>query len=139
MIISVFADTAYWIALANPYDQPHSHARKISSSLGKVRIVTSELVLIELLNYFADGVPTLRLNAANAVGEVLSSKDAVVIPHSSDAFGNALQLYRSRQDKGWSLTDCHSFLLMERHGIDSALTADRHFEQAGFKALIRQP
>lgn len=134
---SVFADTAYWIAPSNPYDQLHSQARKTSSALGKVQIVTSELVLIELLNYFADGVPTLRLTAANTVDKILSSKDAVVIPHSSADFADALRLYRSRLDKGWSLTDCHSFQLMRRNCIDSALTADHHFEQAGFKALLR--
>jgi predicted nucleic acid-binding protein len=136
-MISVFADTAYWIALVNPYDQLHSSARRISSTLGKARIVTSELVLVELLNYFADGVPTLRLIAANTVEEILSSKDTVVIPHSSDVFAEALKLNKSRPDKGWSLTDCHSFLIMQHRGIDSALTVDRHFEQAGFRALFR--
>lgn len=35
------------------------------------------------------------------------------------------------------MTDCSSFLIMERYGIDSALTYDWHFEQAGFKALLR--
>ena len=45
-------------------------------------------------------------------------------------------LFRSRADKNWPLTDCISFVVMEHHGLSEALTADRHFEQAGFKALL---
>lgn len=38
----------------------------------------------------------------------------------------------------WSLTDCSSFIVMEERGLADAMTADRHFEQAGFRALLRQ-
>lgn len=48
-----------------------------------------------------------------------------------------MQLYTQRPDKDWSLTDCISFVVMKQHGLTEALTADRHFEQAGFKALLR--
>ena len=48
----------------------------------------------------------------------------------------ALDQYERRPDKDWSLTDCLSFLLMEERGITEALTADHHFEQAGFRALL---
>lgn len=52
-------------------------------------------------------------------------------------FDKGLDLYARRPDKDWSLTDCISFATMKEHGIEEALTADRHFEQAGFKALLR--
>jgi len=45
-------------------------------------------------------------------------------------------LYQNRPDKNWSLTDCISFVVMQEHGITEALTADRHFEQAGFVPLL---
>ncbi len=35
------------------------------------------------------------------------------------------------------LTDCASFLVMEKRGIAEALAYDRDFEQAGFVALLR--
>jgi predicted nucleic acid-binding protein len=49
----------------------------------------------------------------------------------------AVDLYQHRQDKGWSLTDCTSFLIMGDEGINDALTGDHHFEQAGFNVLLR--
>jgi predicted nucleic acid-binding protein len=47
-----------------------------------------------------------------------------------------MELYRSRYDKPWSLTDCISFVVMADEGLTEALTGDRHFEQAGFKAML---
>ena len=48
-----------------------------------------------------------------------------------------LQADRERADKEWPLTDCISFVVMPDQGLSEALTADHHFEQAGFKALLR--
>jgi predicted nucleic acid-binding protein len=48
----------------------------------------------------------------------------------------AIRLFATRSDKDWSLTDCLSFVVMERKGIREALTADNHFEQAGFHAIL---
>jgi len=49
-----------------------------------------------------------------------------------------VKLYSERPDKEWGLTDCVSFVVMEAHGIRDALTADEHFEQAGFRALMHE-
>ncbi len=46
------------------------------------------------------------------------------------------RLYGERLDKDWSLTDCMSFAVMKRAGLSEALTADHHFLQAGFRALL---
>ena len=51
-------------------------------------------------------------------------------------FKAGLELYGSRADKSWSLTDCISFSVMEARGIREALTGDQHFEQAGFVRLL---
>ena len=60
-----------------------------------------------------------------------------VVPQTSADFEEALLLYSERADKAWSHTDCSSSNIMRRFGIDEALTYDRHFEQAGFAALLR--
>ena len=50
---------------------------------------------------------------------------------------SGIELYEQRPDKNWSLTDCISFVVMERAGVSEALTGDHHFEQAGFVALLK--
>lgn len=46
----VFADAGYWIALLNARDGLHAKALEVSATLGRSRIVTSEMVLTEVLN-----------------------------------------------------------------------------------------
>ena len=40
-------------------------------------------------------------------------------------------------DKAWSFTDCLSFVVMRAHDVPAALTSDVHFEQAGFRILLK--
>jgi predicted nucleic acid-binding protein len=128
----VFADAGYWIALLNPKDSLHVKAREISATLGRVRTVTSEMVLTEVLNAFASKGEPLRNAACALVDRVRSSVNAEVVPMTSSAFRDATQRYRGGTDKTWGLTDCTSFLIMEQKGITDALSADRDFQQAGF-------
>ncbi len=58
------------------------------------------------------------------------------MPVSESLLRRGIELYRDRPDKHWSLTDCISFVAMRDHGVTVALTADRHFVQAGFAALL---
>jgi predicted nucleic acid-binding protein len=134
----VFADTGYWIAVLYPRDELHRHALLIPGSLGKIQIVTSEWVFTEVLDSFAERGALLREAAAFAVSQVAIRPDVRVVSFGETTFDQAFELYRSRLDKAWSLTDCSSFLIMRQLGIADALTHDRHFEQAGFKALMRK-
>jgi predicted nucleic acid-binding protein len=63
--------------------------------------------------------------------------DFEIVMDSDRLFDSGLTRYEQRADKGWSLTDCISFVLMEQRGIAEALTGDHHFEQAGFVALLK--
>ena len=133
---TVFADTGYWLALLNPRDQLHGKVQSVSASLGQVRIITSEMVLDELLAGLS--VPPVRATAINAVSSVLTNPNVEVVPQTSLQFREAFDLYKNRMDKEWSLTDCSSFNLMKERGIAEALAHDEHFEQAGFVALLRK-
>jgi len=53
-------------------------------------------------------------------------------------YQRGINLYAQRPDKEWSLTDCISFVVMSDRGITEALTGDHHFEQAGFRALLKR-
>lgn len=59
-----------------------------------------------------------------------------IVSVDAELFESGLARYESRPDKDWSLTDCISFVVMERHGVADALTGDHHFTQAGFRALL---
>jgi predicted nucleic acid-binding protein len=136
--MSVFADAVYWIALLHPRERLYAKAREASAALADDQIVTSEMVLVEMLNAFASEGEQLR-NAASSFVERLQSNPRVsIVPQSSAQFQQALSLYQRRRDKNWSLTDCASFLIMQKQKISEALTHDRHFQQAGFRALLRE-
>jgi predicted nucleic acid-binding protein len=131
----VFADTSWWIAITAPTDQLHELAVRIAPSIADRKIITSEMVLTELLNAFSAGGPTLRRAAVMMVAIIRSEHQ--VVPQSGRLFDEALTLYAGRLDKAWSLTDCASMAIMTRRGIVDVLTHDHHFEQAGFTALLR--
>ncbi len=132
----VFADTSYWIALVNPRDQIHAKAVSVTQQISPVRILTSEMVLAEVLNSFSDGGP-LRHAVGGMVQKLSSNWDVVIVPQTSEQFETALRRYKQAADKSWSLTDCASFQVMEAEQIQAALTHDQHFAQAGFETLLR--
>ncbi len=68
-----------------------------------------------------------------------SDPNIEVVPLSEEMFEKAFELFWDRRDKEWGLTDCLSFVVMHDRGIAEALTADRHFRQAGFRTLLEQP
>jgi predicted nucleic acid-binding protein len=135
---SVFADTGYWIALLNPRDDLHQEAVAQSQRLGTTRFITTESVLTELLNEFAKRGAVLRAAAVRLVNELQTHPRTSVFAQSHRRFQQAVDLYAERPDKNWNLTDCSSFCLMRERKMNAALTHDKHFEQAGFVALLRQ-
>lgn len=129
----LFADTFYFIALLSPDDAAHERAVEYSRLID--RSVTTEWVLIEL----ADGLADTRNRHlfAETRSALLDDPPAEVVPFDTALYDRAIALYIQMADKEWSLTDCVSFLVMRDRGLREALTADRHFEQAGFVALLK--
>jgi predicted nucleic acid-binding protein len=134
---SIFADAGYFMALLNPKDDLHPKAKFVSTTLEQSRVITSEMVLVEVLAFYADKGPLLRDAAADTATQLCNNPNVTVVPQTSLQFRAALDLYRARSDKEWSLVDCASVLIMQSEKLAEALTHDRHFEQAGFKALLR--
>ena len=134
---SVFADSGYWIASINLGDELSERARLVVASLGSLRIITSEMVLVEVLNHFSAGGEWGSKAAFDAIAGIKANSDIDVIPLTSAQFERAVDRYGSRLDQSWSLVDCSSFVLMEERGIGDALAYDVDFVQAGFNALLR--
>ena len=134
---TVFADTGYWIALLDPQDTLHSKAINLSITFKQVQIVTSEMVLTEILNHFSKRGNFLRYAAANFIESLQENPAITIAPQTDSLFQQALILYKQRPDQAWSHTDCSSFCIMQQQNILEALAYDKHFEQAGFIALLR--
>lgn len=134
----VFADACYWIALLHRNDQLHANAYAARTLLSDAQVVTTDEVLTEVLNFFSKW-SGLRTIAVETVEAIRQDKRVRVVEQSRSSFDQGLALYKSRPDKGFSLTDCISFDCMRKLGIDGALTDDHHFVQAGYTALLRRP
>lgn len=129
-----FGDTSFFLAALIPDDVCHASARRWAEA-NRDTIVTTEYVLVEVGNYLSPP-PTRRLFGA-FLQSLTSDPRLELVAASTALLERGATLYGSRGDKGWSLTDCISFVLMRERGLTKALTADRHFEQAGFVALLK--
>ncbi|CAD5918718.1 MULTISPECIES: type II toxin-antitoxin system VapC family toxin [Planktothrix] len=134
----IFADTFYLVALLSPRDTFHRQAIALTTKLGKTKIITTDEVLTEVLNFLSDGGTKLREQAVITVRQLLNadSEKVVVLSQSRSTFLGALELYEQRLDKGYSLTDCISMMTMKQMEISRILTHDHHFTQEGFVILF---
>jgi uncharacterized protein len=132
-----FLDTSFAIALSNARDQNHSQAMQLANQLEKNRtqLVTTQAILLEIGN----AMSKLRYRAAaiQLLESLESDPNVEVVLLDHKLYGAALTLFKQRQDKEWGLIDCVSFIVMQDRGITDALTADEHFCQAGFRALLK--
>jgi len=132
----VFADTAYWVAIAKPDDPWGEEARKASDALGGARIVTTDEVLAEFLTALSGAGPTARAAASEMVHRILDNPNVTVMPQTRRSFLDGLELYEKRKDKSYSLADRISMNAMHSQGISEVLTTDSHFEQEGLARLF---
>jgi len=135
----VFLDTSYAIALAARSDLLHSQAVSLARELEtrRTRIVTTQAILLEIGNALSK--KRYRTAAAHLISSLLTDPIVTVLPLTQELFTEAFELYRNRPDKDWGLVDCTSFATMTSLDIGEALTADEHFIQAAFQALLLQP
>ncbi|HEV7376328.1 MAG TPA: PIN domain-containing protein [Pyrinomonadaceae bacterium] len=100
------------------------------------RLITTRAVVLEIGNALS------KMRYRQAAISLLDAleEDALVeiVPTSEELCQHAFQLYKNRLDKEWGLTDCISFITMQDRNLTEALTADEHFQQAGFRALLRE-
>ncbi len=134
----VFLDTSYALALSASTDLFHERALCLATELeaAGARLVTTRAVLLEIGNALSR--QRYRAAAVTLLQSLEADPSVEVIPLSEELYVEALQLYCSRPDKEWGLIDCASFVVMSRRAMTKALTADEHFQQCGFRALLRE-
>jgi predicted nucleic acid-binding protein len=134
----VFLDTSFAIALAAPQDHLHQravHLAKLLEAAG-TRLITTQTVMLEIGNILCQ--KPHRYEAIVLLNSLAVDPKVEIVPLSQELYERAFQLYCESPDKEWGFVDCVSFIVMQFCGITEALTANEHFQQAGFRALLRE-
>jgi len=124
-----FVDTSAWFAYANRHDPDHTRIRHVLRTF-QGRLITSNFIFDETVTLclYRLGYPV-----AAKVGEVLLDPTVVAMLRiTSEDEQNAWALWLARPDKTYSYTDCTSFVLMRRLGLQRAIAIDTDFQREGF-------
>lgn len=133
---SLLLDTVFIQALLNKRDQYHARAKAFLPRVRAAKEVwVTEAVLIEVGNALS---AVNRMAAVKFIEQCYRTANLQVVSVDTPLLTRALQLYHERPDKTWGLTDCISFVVMQSQGLTDAVTADEHFVQAGYRALLRE-
>lgn len=116
-------------------DNLHQAANAWPKACASYPLVTTDSVLSEVQTFFAERGANFRKLAVTLV-ETLENDPNVVILSDHEHMRQGRQLYKDRPDKGYSMADCLSMVVMKARGIQCVLTADHHFQQEGFTALL---
>lgn len=131
--MAVFADTSFFVAFLIAHDQHAPAAREFAATYSGIYVTTIS-VLTETGNYLARS--RFRTQFSDTIQELRGNPAVEIVAENGELWNRALQLYAARVDKTWSFTDCLSFIVMQDRELTEALTADHHFEQAGFTILL---
>ena len=130
--MNYFVDTSFWCALYDARDENHSGARQYWQNLAPlpVKLFTSDYIFDETVT-----VAKGRMNhhQAVALGEALLKSKVLTIVSVNEALQHeSWEFFKNHEDKGFSFTDCTSFMIMKAHNLNQVLAFDHHFSQMGF-------
>jgi predicted nucleic acid-binding protein len=136
---SLFADTAYYVALMSKRDALNARALQLVAELKATRhltLVTTDAVFVEVLTRASKFGRESRLVAADPIERTARDPRVMVLQQSGSLFEAGLALYRRRLEKAYSMIDCMSMVVCRSQRIREVLTADHDFEQEGFTILM---
>ena len=133
--MTAFADTYALIAWLNPRDSANQQVTDYLDGFSGL-LVTTEWVLMEVADALSS--PQARGITVDFLRTVRDYPRFAIVGYEQEVYQAGFDLFAARLDKSWSLTDCISFAVMTERGLTDALTADHHFEQAGFRAVFKQ-
>jgi uncharacterized protein len=129
-----FADSWFWIGLIHEPDPHHQAAIAMHKKIGRSPIVTSEMVLTEVLNVFRKFGPRWRTICCNYIDLLRRRAEISVFAQTTDQFQRGLIMYRQHDDKEWSLVA--SSIGHVNGSMPSARPAFLIAAQSSFKFLI---
>ena len=128
-----FVDTFYVVALVNKRDEFHEKANELVLEFDSRPLLTTDAVLLEIGNSLARNN---KQKSIEVISQFISAEEIEIVRLDETLFNKAFDLYKNHADKSWGLVDCVSFVVMKEQNITDALTCDKHFAQAGFRALM---
>jgi predicted nucleic acid-binding protein len=132
---TIFLDTSFIIALELVDEQYHQIAINYWQGLiqSSPQFVISSYVFDEIVTFLNS---RNRHDKAVEVGNRLINSSIIDIVQVDEClFFEGWEYFKQHNDKSYSLTDCISFLVMNRLNIQLVLTFDKHFSQAGYQKL----
>ncbi len=139
MPMAIFVDTSGWACYLDRRQPFHAEAVTFLQDEWRQlhQVLTTSHVLAELTALL---ISPLRIPRPDQIGFLASIRnnpfvDVAFIDQRLDSAGWAL--WEARPDKNWTLVDCTSMSVMQEHQLNTALTTDHHFEQAGFVRLLK--
>ena len=138
MADDTFIDTSGFYSILVRRDRMHGPAAAFMAEAARDRrrFVTTDYVLDESVTLLkARGFGKL----VAPLFESIDASAAIRIEWTTpERFRETRTFCLRHSDKSWSFTDCVSFVVMRSHGLPAALTSDTHFEQAGFRILLKR-
>jgi predicted nucleic acid-binding protein len=132
----IFADSFYWIALLSPKDTWHSRVIKWSQSNSEQSLVITDGIIDEIFAHFSKQGDIMRGKVIELYQNILDDPSIQLISYNQELRQAGIELYKKRLDKGYSLTDCISMIIMKKINISEVLTNDKHFSQEGFTIIF---
>jgi predicted nucleic acid-binding protein len=117
-------------------DDHHAEAAEFMRAAGKKRraLVTTDYVLDETATLLeARGLGWL---AERLFKTITDSRALRVEWMDAERFERTQVLFLKSVGRGWSFTDCSSFVVMRELRLREALAKDAHFAEAGFRPLL---
>jgi len=138
-MIDRFVDTSGWAAWADRHEQFHAQATQAVDDTWRQggRVVTTNWVLVELSALLTRPLRLPKPRQIQLLRDIRSDPGVTVVAVDAPLESLAWQLWEARTDKDWTLTDCASFVVMQQRQLTEAITADHHFEQAGFLRILK--
>ena len=134
----IFIDTGAFVARHLLRDQHHATAVAGWEQLTRRgwRCLTTSFVLDETITLLARRAGGSF--AAERARAMLGSERLTVVRPSADVELAALDLLEKFHDKDFSFTDCVSFVMMRKLGIEQVAAFDDDFRREGFTSLPRR-
>lgn len=127
-------DTSGLLCLHHRDEPQHEDAVRLYHTA--TRKVTHSYILAEFVALSqARRLP--RKPVLGFANDLLDNPDIEVVWVDETLHRHAMTFLLTRLDKGYSLCDAVSFLLMRSRGVLESLTTDAHFEQEGFVRLLK--